>query len=146
MPDQSLIEAICAKLGGRRVLGREIVSEAELAAAVSVGIPLAAIEAVRNARFSDREIEYFVIPGRTRRHREARKAALTVDESDRLVRLTRVQSLAEDVFIDPEKANEWLRLPLPILDGRAPLDLARTEIGARIIEQLLGKIAWGAAA
>ncbi len=143
---QTLSEAVSHKLGGSHVLGREIMSDADLAAVVVAGIPLAALAAVRQAGFSDQEIAKFVIPPRTRRHREARKETLTVEESDRLVRLARIQALAEDVFSNPEKANRWLRQPLRILDGRAPLELARTDAGARIIEQILGKIAWGAAA
>jgi uncharacterized protein (DUF2384 family) len=35
---------------------------------------------------------------------------------------------------------------LGILDGKSPLEMARTEAGARLIEQLLAKLDWGAAA
>ena len=38
------------------------------------------------------------------------------------------------------------RRPLAELDGEAPLTVAQTEAGARVIETILGKIAWGAAA
>jgi uncharacterized protein (DUF2384 family) len=54
--------------------------------------------------------------------------------------------MAEDVFGNAEKANGWLREGLGILDGRAPLDVARTDSGARVVEQILAKIDWGAAA
>jgi putative toxin-antitoxin system antitoxin component (TIGR02293 family) len=80
------------------------------------------------------------------RHRKERKEPLTVEESDRLVRLARVQALAEDVFGDVVKANRWLRERLGILSGRAPLELAQTDAGARVVEQILAKIDWGAAA
>ena len=60
--------------------------------------------------------------------------------------LTRIQALAEDVFGNPENANRWLREPLAILDGKAPLEVARTQAGVRLVEQLLAKIDWGAAA
>jgi putative toxin-antitoxin system antitoxin component (TIGR02293 family) len=62
------------------------------------------------------------------------------------VRLTRIQALAEDMFNDVDKANRWLREELGILDGKSPLEVARTEAGARLIEQLLAKLDWGAAA
>jgi putative toxin-antitoxin system antitoxin component (TIGR02293 family) len=143
---QSLIDAVFHKLGGRRTFDREISSDADLADAVVSGIPLDALHSVRQAGFSEREIERFVIPSRTRRHREGRREPLTIDESDRLVRLARIQALAEDVFGDAEKANKWLRQELGLLNGQAPLELARTEPGARIVEEILGKIAWGAAA
>jgi putative toxin-antitoxin system antitoxin component (TIGR02293 family) len=63
-----------------------------------------------------------------------------------VVRLMRIQALAEDVFGDAEKANRWLRENLAILDGKPPLEVARAESGARVVEQMLAKIDWGAAA
>lgn len=68
------------------------------------------------------------------------------EESDRVVRLTRIQALADDVFADVENADRWLRQGLGILDGKSPLETARTEAGARLIEQILAKRDWGAAA
>jgi uncharacterized protein (DUF2384 family) len=59
---------------------------------------------------------------------------------------TRIQALSEDVFGDAQKANRWLRENLAILDGKPPLEIARTESGARVVEQMLAKIDWGAAA
>ena len=70
---------------------------------------------------------------------------LTLDETDRAARLTRVQTLAEDTFGDHEKANRWLRRALTELGGEAPLDIAQTGAGARVMVTILGKIAWGAA-
>jgi uncharacterized protein (DUF2384 family) len=58
----------------------------------------------------------------------------------------RVRALAQDVIGDPQKADRWLRESLGILGGKPPLELAETESGACLIEQLLGKIDWGAAA
>ena len=54
--------------------------------------------------------------------------------------------MSEDVFGDAQKANRWLRENLAILDGKPPLEIARTEFGARVVEQMLAKIDWGAAA
>jgi putative toxin-antitoxin system antitoxin component (TIGR02293 family) len=143
---EPIIEAVYRKLGGRRILGREVASEADLAQLVLARIPEQAVSAVQGTSFSDREIERFVIPARTRRYRREHKQPLTVEESDRLVRLARVQALAEDVFGDTGKANQWLRQRLGVLNGQTPLELARTEAGVRLIEQILGKIDWGAAA
>jgi putative toxin-antitoxin system antitoxin component (TIGR02293 family) len=141
-----VVASIFRKLGGRTGLGTDVRSDADLARIVVRRIPLRALAHVKRNGFSDREIEHLVIPGRTLRHREARKEPLTVEESDRLVRLTRVQSIAEDVFEDGEKANRWLRAGLGILGGQTPMEVARTESGARVVEQLLAKIDWGAAA
>jgi uncharacterized protein (DUF2384 family) len=54
--------------------------------------------------------------------------------------------MAEDVFADVTKANRWLRERLGILGGKAPREVAQTESGVRIVEQILAKIDWGAAA
>jgi putative toxin-antitoxin system antitoxin component (TIGR02293 family) len=130
---------------GARVLGLKVTSEADLARLVHRGIPLRALIYVKRGGFSDQEIGRFIIPERTRRHRKAKRQPLTVEESDRVVRLTRMQALTEDGFGDVEKANRWLRENLAILDGRAPLEVARTESGARVVEQILAKVDWGAA-
>jgi putative toxin-antitoxin system antitoxin component (TIGR02293 family) len=142
-----IVGAVYGKLGGKSALGADVASEADLARVVFHRIPLRALTHVlRSGLFSDIEIQEFVIPARTRRHRQEKNERLTIEESDRLVRLTRIQALAEDVFADPVKANRWLREPLGELNGMRPLELAQTEAGARVVEQILAKIDWGAAA
>lgn len=142
----AVVENVVRKLGGALVLGRDVRSQADLALAVRGRLPLAALKGLARAGLTDQEIERFVIPQRTRRHRADRNQPLTVDESDRAVRLLRVQTVAEDAFGDTGKANTWLRRPLAELNGEPPLDVAQTEAGARVIETILAKIAWGAAA
>jgi putative toxin-antitoxin system antitoxin component (TIGR02293 family) len=141
-----VVERVFRKLGGQRALGADISSEADLARIVDRGIRLTVLKHVARAGFSKQEIERLIIPARTLRHRKARREPLSVEESDRVVRLTRIQALAEDVFGDVGKANRWLRAELGILDGKSPLEVARTESGARLIEQLLAKLDWGSAA
>jgi putative toxin-antitoxin system antitoxin component (TIGR02293 family) len=68
---------------------------------------------------------------------------LTPVESDRLYRLARLAALAEEVFEDLDRAREWLRQHQRGLGDRAPLDLMRTEVGAREVEDLLGRIEYG---
>jgi len=64
----------------------------------------------------------------------------------RSVRLARVQALAEEVFGDAEKADKWLRQGLGVLNGQTPLEFARTEAGGQSVEEIPGKIDWGASA
>jgi putative toxin-antitoxin system antitoxin component (TIGR02293 family) len=142
----AIVEEVARKLGGQNVLGQVVRSQADLAQAVRNRLPLLALRGLSQAGLTEQEIEKFVIPQRTRRHRADRQQPLTVDESDRAVRLLRVQSLAEQTFGDRDKANLWLRRPLMELGGETPLAVAQTEAGARVIETVLGKIAWGAAA
>ncbi|MDQ0326450.1 putative toxin-antitoxin system antitoxin component (TIGR02293 family) [Rhodopseudomonas julia] len=141
-----LVEEVARKLGGASVLGSAVRTQAELALAVQNRLPLAALKGLAEAGLSEQEIERFVLPQRTRRHRSEKKQKLTVEESDRAVRLLRIQTVAEETFGDRETAHIWLRRPLAELHGETPLVIAQTEAGARVIETILGKIAWGAAA
>ena len=69
---------------------------------------------------------------------------LRPDESDRLVRAARVFSLAVGLFDgDLEAARSWLTHPLPALSGSTPWDYAATEIGAREVENLIGRLEYG---
>lgn len=142
----SVIEEVGRKLGGEAVLGRDIRSQADLALAVRERLPLGTLKGLSEAGLSESEIERFVIPQRTRRHRAERKQPLTMEESDRAVRLLRLQTIAEETFGDRKKAGLWLRRPLAELGGETALDIAQTETGARVIETVLAKIAWGSAA
>jgi putative toxin-antitoxin system antitoxin component (TIGR02293 family) len=142
----AVLEEVVRKLGGPSVLGQQVRSQADLASAVRKRLPLSALKGLASAGLSEQEIERFVIPSRTRRHRLVKKQSLTVEESDRAVRLLRVQTLAEDTFGNKTKAGVWLRHPLVELGGETPLAIAETDTGARVIETILAKIDWGAAA
>jgi len=141
-----VVERVARKLGGRQTLGSDISSESDLARLVVQGLRSSVLAHVERAGFSKQEIERFIIPARTLRHRKTKREPLTLDESDRVVRLARIQALAEDVFGDAAKANHWLRQGLGVLGGKSPLEIARSDVGARLVEQILAKIDWGAAA
>jgi len=141
-----LLAEVARKLGGTKVLGVAIGSQADLAMLVRQRVPLAALDELARAGLSEREIDSLVIPQRTRRHRAVRHEPLSVEESDRAVRFARIQSLAEAAFQDRDKANLWLRRTLQELGGASPLTTARTDAGARLVETIIGKIAWGAPA
>lgn len=70
-------------------------------------------------------------------------ALLGPSESDRVVRFARLMGKAVGVFETEEAARRWLASPQVGLGGEAPLDYARTEIGAREVEDLLGRIEYG---
>ena len=76
---------------------------------------------------------------------QRRKAAgrLSPDESDKVIRYSRLVRQAADFFGDIEKARAWLKHPQYGLGGAIPLDYARTEAGAREVEDLLGRMKYG---
>ena len=73
---------------------------------------------------------------------QRRRAAgrLSPDESDKVMRLSRLLEHATNVFGDIERARAWLKFPQRGLGGAVPLDYAETEVGAREVENLLGRI------
>jgi len=86
------------------------------------------------------EIDAVIIPSRTLQHRRSRREKPTVEESDRVLRVIRVLSLAETVYGSRGRALSWLRRQHPRLDGRTPLSLLQTDTGCRIVEELLIQI------
>jgi putative toxin-antitoxin system antitoxin component (TIGR02293 family) len=76
---------------------------------------------------------------------QRRKAAgrLSPDESDKVIRFTRLLRQAADLFGSVEKGRAWLKFPQYGLGGAVPLDYAKTEAGAREVENLLGRIKYG---
>jgi putative toxin-antitoxin system antitoxin component (TIGR02293 family) len=64
-------------------------------------------------------------------------------ESDRVVRLARLLGMAGFVMASKEAGRQWLCSPQVGLGGAVPLEYAETELGAREVENLLGRIEHG---
>ena len=87
--------------------------------------------------------EIIGIPKRTLARRKA-EGRLQPDESDHLLRLARVFAKSLQLFAgDREAATLWLTDLNIALGNVAPLDYSRTEIGAREVEHLVGRIQHG---
>ena len=65
------------------------------------------------------------------------------EESDRVVRFARLMGKAVEVLEGETDARRWLSAPQIGLGGAVPLDYAETEVGAREVEDLLGRIEYG---
>ena len=64
-------------------------------------------------------------------------------ESERLYRIQRLFTKALEVFEDVNLARKWLKEDAYGLGDVSPLEYAATEIGAREVEDLLGRIEHG---
>ena len=120
-----------------------LTSDSDLARLVEERLPLLSIESLTSHGLSDEEIYTYIVPRRTLVHRKSRREPLTHDESDRAVRIARITSLAEEVFGDDAKAGRWLRKNKERFDGRTPLEVSRTEAGARLVEEMLLQLDYG---
>jgi putative toxin-antitoxin system antitoxin component (TIGR02293 family) len=100
----------------------------------------AALRSLEARGYSQDEIFALVVPKRTFARRQKRRELLTVEETDKAIRLARVAELAEHVFADRTKAHRWLRKPKGALDRATPLTYLASEAGARLVEEMLYRI------
>ena len=83
------------------------------------------------------------IPPRTLARRKS-AGKLSMEESERVVRLAGLYEKASDLFEgDQSGAREWMSKPKKALGGESPLDYAATELGAREVENLIGRLQHG---
>src|SRR5438128_10332119 len=127
------------------LLGLDTFDALHLMRALQNGLPYRTLERFqRNSGLPlDVLIDLVDIPRRTlaRRKRDGR---LGPDESDRLLRASRVFARALALFEgDREAATEWLTSRQPALGGAVPIALARTDLGAREVEALAGRLEHG---
>ena len=115
-------------------------TEIQRATIAEDGLPVVSIEILYDIGLTFSEIHGLVIPARTLKHRKEKRQPLSVEESDRTLRLAKVVALADQVFGNHEKALRWLRQENSRLEGRAPMDLLRTEAGGDLVRQMLYQI------
>jgi putative toxin-antitoxin system antitoxin component (TIGR02293 family) len=129
------------------LLGLRSYEPLRIVASVRKGLPYSALMRLqRNTGMSASVIaDVAEIPARTLARRK-QNGKLDPDESDRLVRVARVFGRALELFEgDVRIAREWLTTAQIALGGRAPLDLAKTDVGAREVENLVGRLEHGIA-
>ncbi|MEY2881654.1 MAG: hypothetical protein RLZZ15_4034 [Verrucomicrobiota bacterium] len=112
---------------------------------VEDGVPVADLVVFgRETGFTIDELAKLVqIPPRTYARRVASKARLSLPEGERAVRVMRLYDRAKELFGTHENTREWLNAEVPALGWRTPLSFARTEQGARAVEDLIGRIEHG---
>jgi putative toxin-antitoxin system antitoxin component (TIGR02293 family) len=101
------------------------------------------LEKIWSPRFDADEIEQLVIPKRTLARRKAASSSLTEDEADRAFRLAQIQSEADRIFANTDKASRWLRTANKRLNGQTPLALLRTTAGTALVTEMLVQIDHG---
>lgn len=122
-------------------------SFAELDEMVARGLPKGALKAgidrILVSAEERKQLLYRIIPEATyKRRRESLSAA----ESERAERLARIFASAAYVWNSEEDARVFLSTPHAMLQGRSPLDVSMTELGARRVEELLWRLYYGIAA
>lgn len=136
-------KSVLRELGGKRALGRSLSTDGDLREAIREGFPHAVLaELMRASGLTLKELAdaLDLSPRSLQRRRRGRLARF---ESDRLYRMARVLALARESLGDGPRASRWLKRTNRALGGVAPLGAIDTELGAREVENLLGRIAYG---
>jgi putative toxin-antitoxin system antitoxin component (TIGR02293 family) len=133
-------EKIAEVLGGRRVLGRNVKTMRDLDEIVRRGIPKSALDSflsritpARERRELSVQLRHRIVP-RTTYQRVGR---LNLQASETTERLARLYAIATAAFDDPEAARRFLMTPHPELDDHTPFDTALTEIGGRVVKEVI---------
>jgi putative toxin-antitoxin system antitoxin component (TIGR02293 family) len=113
--------------------------ERDLAEIVARRIVPEAIDRLARAGVPPRHLD-FIIPPRTLSHRKSKGERLTLDESDRAMRVARLLALADAVFGDHIKALVWLGAPAGLFSGKSGFEQMISEAGARLVEEALLRI------
>ena len=75
--------------------------------------------------------------------RRKKGGVLKPAESERVFRIAFLFDRAVDILGSRENAAEWMIAPKKALGGKTPLEYAETELGAREVEELLGRLEHG---
>lgn len=117
-----------------------------LVSAIEQGLPATAVERVaRLYAPGDRKFLGSLVPPSTLARYKQRRRPLTRDVSDHVVRLTRLWLQAREIWLEEETVRQFLSSPHPLLAGESPMKMAQTSTGARLVEELLGRLEFGSA-
>ncbi len=138
------LRAVVKELGGRTTLGRTLSTQRALCEAIREGFPPAVVEELMQASgLTLKELADSLDLSARSLQRRRRSGRLARFESDRLYRLARIVALAQQSLGNRQSASRWLKRANRALGGAAPISAMDTELGARQVENLLGRIAYG---
>ncbi len=116
----------------------------DLIKAVKGGLPIQVFRALAEAlELSDAALAKLAGISGTTLTRRKRAGQLTFEEGEHVLRIATLLERATQVFENVSDGALWLKTPNLSLGDVTPLDYADTEIGAREVESLLGRIDYG---
>jgi len=128
-----------------KLIGVQVKNSVELVKHVEKGLSFTAVEALQKQMdLAAKEMAVLLdIKFRTfLRRKEAGR--LQPAESDRVLRTSRLFARAKDLFEgDKVAARGWLMTSQRALGGAVPLEIAKTEVGAREVERIIGRLEQG---
>lgn len=132
-------------LGGRRTLKVNIESDRDLIQAVNKGLPVEALNELIERLFpKQKSRRYQIVPRSTLVRKEKQNLSLGFDESQKVERIARTFGFAVEVWDgNINQARRFMEKSHPMLGGQTPFEASLTELGAREVEQILGRLKYG---
>ncbi|MFA9202075.1 MAG: antitoxin Xre/MbcA/ParS toxin-binding domain-containing protein [Candidatus Nanopelagicaceae bacterium] len=131
-------------LGGIDVLGIEVQSDRDLEKIVLSGLPTNVVTKIIEKIYPGQTDKvYQLVPRSTLIRRQKAGSILNVEESQKAERMARVFSFAVEVWNSEDKAREFMTKPHPMLEDRTPFEASLGELGARQVEEILGRLMFG---
>jgi len=127
------------------LLGLRSFDTAALLKRLDEGLSYAAFERLkRRLEVSTQELADAALITQRTLARRKRAGRMQPDESDRLVRLARVFSRAIDLYVgNVDLARAWMMRPNRAFGEVSPIEMVKTDVGAREVENLIGRIEHG---
>ncbi len=94
-------------------------------------------------QLSNRELSYLLMISPRTLDRRKNEQRLAPDESERCLRVVRLTDMAGEIFGTLDKAASWFKQSNFALGNQKPIEMVRTEPGARLVERTLGQIRHG---
>ncbi len=142
-----MVPVTAEKIAAVMALAKMPHSFAELDELVAQGLPKEALKASIGricVSVEDRKrLLYKIVPEATYKRR---RSNLSPGESERAERLARTIATAQYVWDSEDDARAFLITPHAMLQGRTPLEVSMSELGARRVEELLWRLYYGIAA
>ena len=113
---------------------------------IQSGLPIEAADRLsQEISPGDSTFKYHFVPKATYARRRS-AARLSAPESERLVRVGQLWTFALEVWGGVEAARRFMTSSHMLLDDRTPLDVAlESELGGKVVENILGRLAHGTA-
>jgi putative toxin-antitoxin system antitoxin component (TIGR02293 family) len=138
------LRAVVRELGGKQAFGRSLSKDSDMREAIREGFPPAVVEELMRASgLTLKELAAALDLSPRSLQRRRRGGRLARYESDRLYRLARIVAIANEYLGDQGRTTRWLKHSNRALGGVAPIAAIDTELGARQVENILGRIAYG---
>ena len=128
-----------------KLIGIKASDRMELSEKVQVGFPVKAfISLTKTMELSNKQLAELVQISSRTLNRRLKEGILKADESERLLRFSRIFTMATNLFEgDSSSAQKWLRNSNRALGGESPLETSKTEEGSREVENLINRLEHG---